>query len=238
MKIKPIIKTSENKNYLAEWIVEKFPENYQQMNYFEPFLGSGGVFLNKDPSVEETLNEIDESLVCIWRAIRDEPKNFCSKIRRIKYKESIFEKYKTKKNDKDYLNTAVADFVARNMSKCGQKKSFVPKQNKETNQASAEKIMMISERLRSVHILNKNALEIINAFSKSNCLMYCDPPSLDEKSSILDANKHVELGDLLKDFRGKVIISGQNTALYKRIYSSWNRKGVPNRPKESIWLNF
>ena len=48
----------------------------------------------------------------------------------------------------------------------------------------------------------------------------------------------LELSELLKEFRGKVIISAANSALYKRLYGGWTRKGVPGRPKESLWLNF
>lgn len=234
MKIKPIIKLADNKNYLADWVVEKFPQNYQEMTYFEPFVGSGCVFLSKEPSEEEIINDADEGLINIWRSLRDEPKLFSSKIKRIKPKENVFKKYQNKK-DQDYLNIAVTDFVLRHMSKSGQKKFFLSKE-KDTWDSILDKIILISQRMKNTHVLNKDALNIINAFSKDNCLMYCDPPSIDCAS--MDSNQHVELGELLRGFRGKVIISAQNTALYKRIYSSWNRKGVPNKPKESIWLNF
>jgi DNA adenine methylase len=237
MKIKPIIKTPENKNHLAEWVVDKFPQNYKEMTYFEPFLGSGSVLLYKEPSVEEVVNDSDSGLISIWRSLRDEPKLFSSKIKRIKYKEEIFKKYQNKK-DQDYLNVAVTDFILRHMSKSGQKRLFLSRESKskEIWGGALQRVLDISKRLKEVHMLNRNSIEIIGAFSKENCLMYCDPPSID--SETMDSNKHVELGDLLRDFRGKVIISSQNTALYKRIYASWNRKGVPNKPKESIWLNF
>jgi site-specific DNA-adenine methylase len=85
-------------------------------------------------------------------------------------------------------------------------------------------------------MLNINAIDVIKAFSNQETLVYCDPPEL--HSSEMDSNKHIELSEILKSFRGKAIISAHNSATYKRLYKEWNRKGVPNKPKESIWLNF
>lgn len=240
MKIKPILKVHENKSQIAEWIIQKFPENYQSMNYFEPFVGSGCILLNKDPSIEEVVNDLDEGLMNIWRAIRDESKTFFNKIKRIDYKESTFERHKNKKEN-DYLNKAVSEFVLRQMSKSGQKKFFLPKEKtKKTKDwiGLIDKVNPIFERIKNVYFLNKNALEIINSFSNPNCLMYCDPPSFQEKDSEMDANQHIELGEVLNSFRGKVLISAQNSSIYKRVYSNWNRKSIPGKPKESIWLNF
>lgn len=241
MKIKPIVKVHENKGQIAEWIIQKFPENYQKMNYFEPFVGSGYILLNKEPSIEEVINDADRGLINVWRAIRDEYKNFYNKVKRVEYKESIFEKYKNKKDSDDYMNNAVAEFVIRQMSKSNDKKSFLPKEKtkkvKEWN-LLLERFEPIFERIKNVYILNRNALEIINSFSNPNCFMYCDPPSFQEKNPEMDANQHIELGEILNDFRGKVLISAQNSSIYKRIYAGWNRKGVPGKPKESIWLNF
>jgi site-specific DNA-adenine methylase len=99
-----------------------------------------------------------------------------------------------------------------------------------------EKIPAVSKRIASVHFLDKDAVEILEAFSNKDTLAYCDPPST--KDPGMDSDKHVELGNILKNFKGKVVVSGHVTALYKRIYSGWNRKGVPSRPKECIWTNF
>jgi DNA adenine methylase len=81
MKLKPIVKVNETKNYLTSWIIEKFPENYRELKYIELFLGGSSVLLNKDPSIEEVGNESNIDVLRIWQSIRDEPKLFISKLK-------------------------------------------------------------------------------------------------------------------------------------------------------------
>ena len=242
MKLKPIVKTHENKNNLASWIIEKFPEGYENMTYIEPFLGGGGVLLNKLRSKEEIANDSDIGIIRIWQAVRDEPKEFLSRIKRIKYKETTFRLHlgKSSSVEIDYMNSAISEFILRNMSKGALKKVFLDSEKSKKKehcwQTIFERISEISERTQGVFLLNKNAMDILKPFSDANSLVYCDPPAIGDDG--MDSNKHVELGEILKNFKGKVIISGQNSAIYKRLYTGWVRKGVPGRPKESIWMNF
>lgn len=240
-KLRPVIKVNESKTYLAEYVVEKFPENYREMTYLEPFVGGGSVLLAKDPSVEEIANDIDGGIANTWRAIKDEGRSFVSKVKTIEYNEGVFQRFQ-KKNETDYLKCAIKDFALRHMSKSGLKKTYLPKEkNTKCKDCWCDmlgRVPEVSERVKDVFFLNKDALGIIKAFSHANALLYCDPPSMQEKSPEMDANKHMELSELLKEFRGKVIISAANSALYKRLYGGWTRKGVPGRPKESLWLNF
>lgn len=221
------------------WILDKFPENYREMTYLEPFLGGGSVLLNKDPSREEVANDLDSGIIDIWRAVRDEPKAFMSRTRRMEYKETTFSRCQSR-GDEDYLGRAVCEFALRQMSKSGLKKVFLPKDGKvrckDCWAAMLDRVPAMEERIRGVHFLNKDAMSIMRAFSHENTLVYCDPPE-PEEGGAMDANKHIELSDLLKEFRGKVVISARNSALYKRLYAGWTRKGVPGR-NESIWLNF
>lgn len=235
-RLKPVIKVNDSRSAVSEWIVEKFPENYREMTYLEPFVGGGSVLLQKDASVEEVINDSDAEIMNSWRAMRDEHKLFVSKIRRIEHKEAIFKRYQ-KKQETDYLNSGVQDFVLRHMSKSGLKRTYLPKEkNVRCGDCWCDILEMVpdvSERVRNVFMFNKDAMGIIRAFSHKDSLIYCDPPHSD-----MDVDRHVELNELLKEFRGKAIISAANTALYRRLYAGWTRKGIPGDPGSSIWLNF
>lgn len=238
MKLKPIVKVNESKNYLTSWIIEKFPENYRELTYVEPFLGSGSVLLNKDPSLEEVGNEQDLSLLRIWQSMRDEQKLFVSKLKRINCKESIFLKYQNKK-EKDYLNIAVVEFVLRQMSRAGLKKSYLAVKTKRKQhcwQSFFDESCEVQDRIKNVFFINKDPVEVIKAFGGPNSLIYCDIPSVG--SEFMDENKHIELSEVLVGVKGKAIITAHNSAMYKRMYSSWNRKGIPGKPAESAWFNF
>lgn len=238
MKLKPIVKVNESKNYLSSWIIEKFPPDYRELSYVEPFLGGSSVILNKEPSIEEVGNDHDRSVLRIWQSFRDEPKLFVSKLKRINCNESTFIKYQNKK-ETDYLNDAIVEFALRNMSKGGLKKSFMPKKIKRKEhywQELFEVCSKIQDRVKNIFLLNRDPVEVIKAFGVAKSLIYCDAPSLEDKK--MDENKHIELGEALCGSKGKVVIVAKNSAMYKRIYAGWNRKGIPGRPKESAWFNF
>jgi len=205
------------------------------MTYIEPFLGGGGVILNKDKSSEEVLNDSDEGLVSAWRALRDEHKTLTMKLRKTEHTEATFLRHRNKQVSGDYMNAAVSEFVLRHMSRGANKTSYAPhKSDEHFLDSFLPRFKDVHERLEGVYILNKDALSILRAFSHENTLAYCDPPSVEEMS----AEKHMELSDALKEFKGKVIITFKNSAMYRRLYSDWNRKGIPGRSKESAWFNF
>ena len=236
--MKSIVKVNDNRNYLVPWIIEKFPENYKELTYVEPFLGSGNILLNKEPSVEEVANDYNLMLIRIWQAIRDEPKLFISKLKKVTYKESIFKKYQNKK-DPDYLNTAVIEFALRQMSKSALKKHYLAKETKSKDHCWAglfEKAPHIHERIKNIFFISKNPIEVVRAFGGENTLIYCESPAI--RDEFMDENKHMELGEALLAARGKVVVTAANSSMYKRIFNGWNRKGIPGHPKESAWFNF
>jgi DNA adenine methylase len=210
------------------------------MNYLEPFVGSGCVLLEKDPSKEEVLNDGDCGIVSIWRAVRDEHGEFATRIKRMRYSDASFKRHQAAKEFDDYLAAATAEFALRHMSKNGTKKTFIPR-SREAKCSELWKHMLdslesIRERIRESYFLSRCHEEILGAFNKDDTLVYCDPPPVDEDS--MGADRHLKLGDMLKAHRGKVVVVGPNTAIYKRMYSEWNRKGLPGNPKESLWTNF
>lgn len=235
-----MIKTSRDRQSESSWIVERFPAEYREMNYLEPFIGAGSVFLEKDPSVEEVLNDADCGIVSIWRAVRDEHSEFASRIRRMRYSESAFRRHQSAKEYEDYLSAAAAEFSLRHMSKNGLKKTFVPRSREgrcsEFWGHLLDSLEELRERIREAYFLSRCHEEVLMVFNKDDTLVYCDPPPVDEDG--MGADRHLRLGDILKSHRGKIMVVGPNTAIYKRMYSEWNRKGLPGNPKESLWTNF
>ena len=104
--------------------------------------------------------------------------------------------------------------------------------------------------MKNIYILNKNALEIIDTFNSEDSFIYCDPPYLHENkvskimyNGEMTPETHMELFRLLNEFKGKVILSGCLSPLYKRIYKNWNmaKKRIDSgktKVTEIIWKNF
>ena len=57
--MKTLLKYPGAKNRLASWIVSHIPPHKV---YCEPFLGSGAVFLNKEPAYNEILNDLSDGM--------------------------------------------------------------------------------------------------------------------------------------------------------------------------------
>ena len=80
--MKALLKYPGAKNRLASWIVSHIP---QHKVYCEPFLGSGAVFLNKEPAYNEILNDLDDDIYNFFKVVRENPKELCRLIEATPY---------------------------------------------------------------------------------------------------------------------------------------------------------
>lgn len=231
MKIKPIIKTN-NKFSIISWILEKFPTDYQQMRYVEPFVGNGSILLNKEKSIEEVVGDNDPNIINIWRVIRDECKLTKSRLSKIKYSEKSFNELKSI-NEKDYSKQAVVELCLRRMSKSDNKESFDHLERKKSNEnwkCLLESLDSVSERISNVYFLEKKSNEIISSFDSVNSLCFCSPPSK-------ETSEYIDICEQLKSYRGKVVFCAENLTLYRRMFSDWKAHKNKNK-KHIIWCNF
>lgn len=212
-KIQPLFKCY-GANFLSSWVLESFPENYQDYDYVEPYCGAAHVLMNKNlPSSGrvEVISDPDLGIVNIFRALRDDPAAFIGRLKRVKYCENTFERY-LKKSEGDDLDLAIGEFVLRQMSRGGLKKNYLLQEGENWG-VIVEQLETVAERVRNAYIFNKTALSVIQAFDDANTLAYVCPLEVDK-----DAEDHAKLADYLHQFRGKVIISAYSNAFYKRHY--------------------
>jgi len=265
-RTRPVVKIHGGKYYLCNWVIDAFPKNYQEMIYVEPFCGAGSVFFNKEPSREDTINDMDKGIVHIMWALRNETREFIGRLKRLKYTEETFNRVKKKleKNPEDYMDYAVAEFAVRRMSRGGLKKAFAwsnRERGGKPGDVNAWETMLkllpeLAEKLQGAYVLNKPAVEVIKAFDNPNTLVYCDPPYLHSTRTATDAydlelteDDHIELAVALNAFKGKAAISGYYSALYRDLYDGWTckRKRIANHSSqgkskkqktECLWLNY
>jgi len=212
-KLHPPFKITRGKFYLSTWIIDNFPSEYENMTYVEPYLGGGSVLLNKISSPSKVLNDIDLGIVQIFRALRDEPRNFIGRLKRIKYRLESFERLGKRIDSKDYMDHAVGEFVLRRMSRGGQKQYFAPNDGSAWEHTLNE-LSMTAKKIENSYIFNKSAIEVIKAFDDEESLCYCDPPDpLEEGGATMTTDEHSALSETLMQHHGKVIISGPSTKL-------------------------
>lgn len=255
--MKAIIKYPGSKWKLANWIISFFPEHH---SYLEPFFGSGAVLFNKPRSDIETINDLDGNVVNLFECIKEDPEKLSRSIYLTPYAREVYEKAFYKQSE-DRFEKAVMFFIRLNMGhgfrtngkKVGWKNDV---QGRERAYAAQdwcklpERIMQATERLRGIQIDNRPALELIPRFNFENVLIYCDPPYMLEtrhgkqyRYEMTDRD-HEKLLSVLLKHKGKVLISGYDTDLYKTILNGWNRyetttySQVCSKKKEVLWMNY
>lgn len=265
-----MIKCHGGKYYLNSWIIDHFPEDYEEYDYIEPFVGGGSVILNKERCAHnriEVINDTNLGLIQIYRALRDEPKYFISKLKRMRYTERVFlrEQRKQENQFSDYMDHATNEYVVRRMSRGGLKKAFAWSERKRGGipgdvnawNTMLSQLPLISRRIEDVSIFNKSAIEVLKAFNEETTLCYCDPPYLHDTRTSTDSyeehemttDDHIKLSEVLTQYRGKVILSGYPSVLYKRLYKEWNcvKKKIANHASqqktkayntECLWMNY
>lgn len=237
MGLRPVIKAKNSRQKVAEWIASRLPPEHREMCYIEPFLGDGSVLLAKEPSAEEVVSDADQALMSVWRALRDEPSLFSGRVKRMSHSKSTFLRC-SKSGGGDYMDEAVREFSLRHMSRGAEKTVYICKPDEpkcgDCWCGIFEKMPEIHDRLKSVFMLHKEALEVVRAFDHEGGVLFCDPPALDPDNS----DYHSQLGSAMNEFRGKALVLARNTAMYRRIYAGWSRKGLPGGGSESLWTNF
>lgn len=258
--MRPVIKCHGGKYYLRDWVISHFPPNFETLKYLEPFIGGGSVLLNKPRSSHETVSDACYELIAVYRAIRDEPTWFQSELQKLTYSRETFDAALAHK-----YPPAVNEYVLRRMSRGGMKTAFawsertrngLPGDVNAWNTAVAS-VPTVSERLQGVTINCGRAVVELAHLNSPNTFAYVDPPYLHATRTApgaygayeLSTTAHETLADMLNVFRGKVLLSGYDSDLYRRLYKGWiqvdrtvtNHSGQGGKKQtrtECLWRNY
>lgn len=255
--MKAIFKYPGSKWGIARWIIGFFPEHH---SYLEPFAGSLAVLMNKPRSNIETVNDLDGNVVNLFEWIRRDPERLAREIYYTPYARQVYEDAFSAEPE-DGFRRAVDFSICLNMGhgfrtngeKVGWKNDVRGRERAYAAQdwrSLPERIMEAAERLRGVQIENRPAVELIKRFNYENVLVYCDPPYMlgtrhgKQYRHEMDDKGHEELLEAVLGHKGKVILSGYDTALYNSRLKGWHREEsdcrsqVGSRKREVLWLNF
>ena len=264
--VKSPLQWTGGKFYIAEWIVSLMPRHEI---YVEPFFGAGWVFFKKPKSMVEVINDIDDRVYAVFKVLSDKElfQRFVEKVWFVGASEKLYYEMleRLKGGELDLVDKAVAFFYVNRFCLSGNlSEHFLVW--KCHNRASAyegvkDRLLAIHRRLRGVAVLNRDWKEVVEKYDGDGTLFYLDPPYVLETRTgsegiyayEMSDEEHKELVDICLRLKGKVILSGYQNPIYRKLEESgWIRldKEVALRAKvvekgqekpkrvESVWLNY
>jgi DNA adenine methylase len=220
--LRPPVKWHGGKFYLSRRITAHFCPHH---TYVEPFGGAASVLLNKERSPVEVYNDLDERITRLFRVLRDHGEEFHRRLTLTPYSEVEFREADQAAGDD--VEQARRDFVRWRLSLGGRGESFsftLHRVRRGMADVVSGYLSMIDgelpgiiERLRTVQILQRPALEVIRTWDGPETLIYCDPPYLHSTRSEggrevygceMSEQDHRELAEALNRCQSRVVLSG------------------------------
>ncbi|MCM5556300.1 DNA adenine methylase [Pleomorphomonas sp. JP5] len=250
---RPVLRWHGGKWRLAPWIISHFPPHKV---YVEPYGGAASVLLQKQPATTEVWNDLDDSVVSLFRVLREQPKELGDLLRLTPFARV---EYSTLYEPTDDPLERARRFIARSFmgqsSKGALRKSgFDTRINPDgfasrirCLRALPEELPLIAQRFGGVIIEQRPALEVLKLYDRRDVLFYVDPPYLSDREKHynheMTCDDHSALLEALCGLAGKVVLSGYPHPAYDRALSDWRRLELAAftdgaRPRtEVLWLN-
>jgi len=239
-KLNPFFCRVGSKRTLINKILPLIP---QHTIYVEPFIGGGAVYFAKEPSDNEIINDLDETLIMGYNLLKN--------INNVESINKVINKIKTLKNEKDKL-LFQNDFIkikskdngiklyqillhlCNSFSSTGKGKIY----KAETQDTKINKIADYKERLKNTKILSMDYKDIIKKFDSVNTFFFLDPPY--EKSKGLYHSHSIDYNlmyDILSKIKGKFLLTINDSPEILNIFKNFkikkiNVKGIGNEGKD------
>lgn len=275
--ITPPLKWHGGKHYLASRFVGLMPPHLHYVEPF--FGGGAvllrrdpadpSLWLPPNNGVSEVVNDLNGRLVNFWRVLQNE-ETFSKFVRIAQAIPVARDEWEAAHahlpSDNDPIANALAFFVDCRQSRSGLMKGFTPVTRSRTRRemngnvsewlSAVDGLPEVHARLRRVLIENMPAVDLIRREDAPNTLFYCDPPYLHETRKATEAYAfemteadHQELLDVLRQCKGKVMLSGYPSQLYDGVLKDWNRHTFDlanhaangkekRRETEVLWCNY
>lgn len=264
---RPALRYHGGKFMLAPWIISHFPAHDI---YTEVFGGAASVLLRKPKVYAEIYNDLDDELVDYFRILRDpvQAAEFRRLLEATPYSRTEFElAYKRGRTKMERVRRLlVRSFQGHGSNghnarvktgwRIATSKSGTSPQ---TDWAGFPSLIPIfSERMLSVGIEKRPALDVLRKHDGPRTLHYVDPPYMPATRSDksrksgekyhaykheMTTEQHVELLECLLDLEGMVVLSGYPHETYDKMLAGWSRFEKAARAdggrlrREVIWLN-
>ncbi|MFB8424761.1 DNA adenine methylase [Priestia megaterium] len=218
------------KYYLAKELISLMPKHHC---YVEPFGGGGHVLTQKEPSKVEVYNDLDENLINFLLTLRSSREKLLSALESLHTSRKLFNQWSKEPLPEDSFERAVRWYYnlrhmlipnnseIRSGFRSGKKKSVaVDFQN------SVVRLQQFEKRLRTVNIEMLDFKDCIRRYDSEQTLFFIDPPYVGRESMYKGGwteDTHRELAELLRNIKGKALVTYYPDPLIDEIYKGWRR---------------
>lgn len=254
---RPALRWHGGKWKLAPWIISHFPAHRV---YVEPFGGAASVLLRKEPSYAEVYNDLDKSVVGLFRVLRsDRASDLIEALRLTPFSRVEFAEAYTASDDpvEQARRLVIRSFMGFGSNGHNRSTGFRANSNRSGTTPShdwqnyPDSLALIVSRLAGVTIERKDAKAVMAQHDGAETLHYVDPPYVFETRADLSKDyayelsddDHTELLTFLRGLRGMVILSGYPSGLYDNALADWRRverKALADGARERtevLWIN-
>ncbi|MCL2225764.1 MAG: DNA adenine methylase [Defluviitaleaceae bacterium] len=215
------------KKSLRNAICERFPLSETE-KYVEVFGGAAWVLFHKEKHANlEVYNDINSNLVNLFKCVKYHPNAINEELENTLNAREIYDNCKSLYNCEALtdIQRAAKYFYMIKASFGSKVSNFGAKARDVSN---AEYLEAFKARLKKVVIENKSFQSLIKQYDRPNTLFYCDPPYFgteryyDTGDIPFTKEMHEELAEILRNIRGKVIVSYNNDDYIKKLYHGFN----------------
>lgn len=197
--------------------------------YGEPFVGGGSVYFAKEPAEKEYINDLDKDLIEGYRLLKNPPSAEELLKYAIKPSATIIKKIqalvnRTPRNKAERLLKKL--YISRNTFG---HKGFGFIYQSSTHIPKLKKIDQYRDRLKNTTILSEDYKSFIKKIDSKDTFFYLDPPYEDSDKDKLYKHDFVdleEMRDLLKNIKGKFLLSINDSANVRKIFKGFKIRSV------------
>ena len=266
MKPNPKLKTVQyhggksGRNPAARWIASILPWDFNT-TYIEPFAGMLGILTQRQPVINEIVNDINGDIINWWIQVRDNYDELARLVALTPHSRDIF---KQAKKDLENADTSPVKRALALYIIVRQSLMHVPTPKVATwgitytpHRMSPwidNELVLLAERIRHVYFENRDALEVLERVSmEKNAVVYCDPPYHSAATACYgkgkDGTDWKRMEELLQAQKGRCAVSGYGDEWdclgwhrhsFTKGYTVLKEKGYRESQErtEVLWCNF
>lgn len=230
--MKPIVPWIGGKRRLAKHIIPLLGEH---RTYVEPFAGGAAVFMLKEPSKVEVINDINSDLITLYRVVRNHLEEF---VRHFRWALISREEFLTAKRIDP---TTLTDIQRAARFYYLQRLAFGAKVEGQTFGVDAGgpprlNLLRIEEDLSAAHIrLARTTIEhlpwqeCVRRYDRDDAVHYLDPPYWGTEGYAVEfgLEQYAEMAELARTVKGRMLISVNDIPEMRQAFDGLVMESIP-----------